>query len=515
MAATLDARVRLDSSQYSGAMSRIVRETNATVGKLSAQFGSLKNIFAGGLLGSFAASWVGGLMEAAMQAEKLEAALSATTGSRSIGESQFKQVKQLAGEIGLGIQEAAKAMIQFQSAGMSSAQAMETIKAGYNAILSSGGGANEFSRFAVAIQQLRASPKPLQEELNQLRESLPTTAKLMQEAFGAQRAEDLQKLGISGREFVDGFLGAMERLPAIGDTMEKQIGRFKQQLTDLKAELGKGAMPGASFGMGLITGVIQGTQAIADDAADALARAMGYDVESMNRRELARKEDMEAHEARKKAMAEAAAQADKDAASKNKSIEQGKTLAQVFGKFNEIILDTAKSSRELAAALDFEDRMQAFVDQERGNDWEAAADATRRQLSDAIMAKREAAGEAFNEFVGPQQMSDEERDAWRQRVDAQSMTREDRRAMRAQDREERRNTRKAADEQTRKELREAKEEARRNAFDDLKKNRGFFNEEQTKAKLRDQNRKAAKEAVENSAKTLTDIRDILKTLATA
>ena len=131
------------------------------------------------------------------------------------------------------------------------------------------------------------------------------------------------------------------------------------------------------------------------------------------------------------------------------------------------------------------------------------------------MAKREAAGEAFNEFVGPMQMSDDEREAWRRKVEEQGMTRGDRRSMRAEEREERRNTRKAADDQTRKELREAKEEARRNAFDDLKKNRGFFNEEQTKAKLRDQNRKAAKEAVESAAKTLTDIRDILKTLATA
>ena len=63
-------------------------------------------------------------------------------------------------------------------------------------------------------------------------------------------------------------------------------------------------------------------------------------------------------------------------------------------------------------------------------------------------------------------------------------------------------------------MREIKEENRKNAFDDLKNNK-FPNEEATKRKLKDANRKAAEEAVKGAAQTLVDIRDILKTLATA
>lgn len=207
---------------------------------------------------------------------------------------------------------------------------------------------------------------------------------------------------------------------------------------------------------------------------------------------------------------------ERSAASKQQSVDAGMKLRQVYENLANTINRLGREyERTNLAEEAFEDGMRRAADQERNDAWEAAADATRKQLAEAIAEKRARAGEAFNEFVGPMQMSDDEREAWRRKVEEQGMSRSDRRTMRAQEREERRNTRKAADEQTREELKKAKEEARNNAFDDLKKNRGFFNEEQTKAKLRDQNRKAAKEAVEGAAKTLIDIRDILKTLATA
>jgi tape measure domain-containing protein len=520
MAATLDARIRLDSSQFSGGLNRAMRETNAAVGRMSAQFGSLKNVLAGGLVGNFAVNMVGDIMDAAMQAEKLQAALSATTGSKSMGESQFKQIKQLAGDIGLGIQEAAKAMIQFQSAGMSSAQSMQTIKAGYNAILASGGGANEFSRFAVAIQQLRASPKPLQEELNQLREALPTTAKLMREAFGAQRAEDLQNLNISGRAFVDGFLASMERLPQVGDTMEKQIGRFKQLITDFKAELGKAAMPAAELGMGLISGLLQGTQVITDSATEALARALGYDVEGMRRRELAQQEENAAREEQKTKMSQIAAQkekdaaqAEKDAASKDKSIAQGRTLAKVFGKFNDILKDTAKSARELAFSLEFEESMRAFEYQQRVN-------ALVKELAEVEKEKR---AERYNDFYGPTQwddwvhpdeMKERERSDWQDRVRREGMNKSERRAQRDADREERNNIRKAADRKTREQMQEIKWNEQWNSFENAK-NGKWLDQEATKRKLKDANRKEALQTIKGAWQTLTDIKDILNKLATA
>lgn len=80
MAATLDARIRLDSSQFSGGLNRAMRETNVAVGKMSAQFGTLRNVMAGGVVGSVLSNMVTGLFDASMQTEKLQAAMAATAG---------------------------------------------------------------------------------------------------------------------------------------------------------------------------------------------------------------------------------------------------------------------------------------------------------------------------------------------------------------------------------------------------------------------------------------------------
>jgi hypothetical protein len=158
------------------------------------------------------------------------------------------------------------------------------------------------------------------------------------------------------------------------------------------------------------------------------------------------------------------------------------------------------------------------ADQEAANDFQASLDKTRGEVGDSIMDKRrrdaEKRADAFNEFTGPQQMGDDEREDWRRRVEQAGMNRSDRKAARREERDQEENIRKAADRKTREQMREIKEEERKKAFDNAKQGK-FFNEEATKKQLKELNRKSAEEAVKGAAKTLVDIRDILKTLATA
>jgi tape measure domain-containing protein len=509
----------LDSSQFSGGLNRAMRETNAAVGRMSAQFRSLKDILVGGAVGSFAVNIVGDMMQAAMQAEKLEAALSATTGNKLIGQQQMTDVKKLAAEIGLGVEKAAKTMIQFQSAGMGAADSMRFIKAGFNAVVATGGGDEEFKRVAYGIQQVLSAGRFLQEDINIIREALPTAGKLMKETFGANRAEDLQKLGISTREFVSGLVAAMEKLPQVGDTMLKQISRFQIGLDEMKATLGETLMPAAGQTMSGISGLLQALKWVGQELGDALfALQTGEDPFAVRAETAARAKIAELVQKEKEALAAKNEQATKDEASKNKSIEQGKTLAKVFGKFNDIIKETAVSSRELAAALDFEGRMRAFTDQEASNAFEASLDKTRAELDQSIKDKRsrdaEKRGEAFNDFVGPQQMGDDEREDWRQRVQRAGMNKSERRAARDADRQEKEDIRKAADRKTREQMQEIKKNEREKSFENAKQGK-WLNEEATRRKLKDANRKSAEEAVKGAAQTLTDIKDILNKLATA
>lgn len=515
MAATLDARLRLDSSQFSGGMDRALREANSFTGKLSAQFATLKNLAIGGAVGSFATDFVGGIMQATMEAEKLKAALTATTGNKMLGVAAFEDVKKLSGEIGLDVQDAAKAMIQFQSAGMSAADSLNAIKAGFNAIVSTGGGSNEFGRFAVAIQQLRNSPKPLQEEINQLREALPTTAKLMKEAFGANRAEDLQKLGISGKQFVNTLVEAMEKLPQIGDTMEKRIGRLKVKWKDLATSLGERLEPAttaAMTGAGWLLDVSKKAQQLSDDAID---KVFGGELATRRKQEEQLTQFLKNLEATKHKQKEVLDEELRANDVRNQSISKGTQLSLVMNKVAGTINRLGDEFRRTnIAAEQFADAMQRAADSERDAVWQASLDATRAQLSDSIMAKRERQAEADNTFVGPRQQSPEEANAWRELARREAMTKEDRRSFRQQQREEKENFRKAADRKSRDEFREEQRKARERAFDD-QKNGKFFDAEGTRRSIREKNRAEAEQARKDGNQILKDIWTELKRLATA
>ncbi len=520
MAATLDARVRLNTAEFSGGMQRVLRESNAAVGRLNQSFGTLKNLALGGALGAGSLEIARGFLEASMNAERLRAALSATTGSDVLGRSQLKEIKSLAGDIGLGIDGAAKAMIQFQSAGMTAAESMRTIRAGFNAILSTGGGNEEFSRFAIAVQQMRNSPKPLQEEINQLREALPTTAKLMKEAFGTTRSEELQKLGISGREFVDTLLIALEKLPQIGDTMGKQIGRFQAQIEDFKATAGETFMPVLGQTMQKFSEEMKKLQDVSRGVADVWVRLFdGMDPESVRATGKAAEERIkkraELIQAQKRALDDYNETAKKNAEAFKKSYENGQKLSDVIAKMDVPFKELAKATKEANEQLLFNDRMRLAIDQETRNAFESSLDETRRQVGDSIIAKREREAEAFNDFQGPPQQSEREKEAWRELARREGMSSSDRKSERRADREMERNARRAADRQTREEMRELRKKQREGAFDDIKNNRGFQDVNEEMKRRKSANREAAKAAMQTTEQLLTTIKDTLKNLATA
>lgn len=517
MAATLDARIRLDSSQFSGGLNRVMRETNTAVGKMSAQFGSLRNVLAGGALGMGAISIATSMFDAAVQAERLQAAMSATAGSASLGKKQLKEVRALAADIGMGVDSAAKSMIQLQAAGMTAGEAMQAIRVTFNAVTSAGGGNDEFGRVSYGMQQVLSAGRILQEDINIIREALPTAGKLMQEAFGASRAEDLQKLGISGRQFVEVLVEAMGKLPQLGDTMGKQIARFDAQMQDFSAKLGESFKPVVGGLMSEMTAYLEIWRSDAQEIGDMLFRMSGGDPEKVRAESKARLEAEEKRAAlrtaEKRALQAFNEQATKDEASKNKSIEQGKTLAKVFGKFNDIIKDTAKSARELAFSLEFEESMRAYEYQQRVN-------ALVKELAEVEKEKR---AEQYNDFVGPTQgdgwvhpddMKERERGDWQERVRKAGMNKSERKAERDSEREERRNIIKAADRKTREQMQEIKWNEQWNSFENAK-NGKWLDQEATRRKLKDANRKEGLQTIKGAWQTLTDIKDILNKLATA
>lgn len=520
MGPTLDVRIRADSSAFHGGLDKALREANSFAGKLSAQFNTLKNLAVGGAVGSFGLGIARDMFDAAVQAERLEAALGATAGSALLGKKQLADTRALAADIGLGLDEASKSMLQLQSAGMTTAEAMKTIRVSFNSILASGGGSNEFGRFAYGLQQVLSAGRPLQEDINILRESLPIVGGLMKETFGANRAEDLQKLGISGRQFVETLVAALEKLPQIGDTMSRQMGRFQSQLDNFRAAAGESFLPIVGGVMDRLTAEFKKLQDVSRGIADVYFRLVdGGDPESVRaqgkaiEKQAADRADRLKRE--KRALDEFRESQKKASEEFAKSTTNGNVLSGVMNKVAGTINRLGDEFRRTnIAAEQFADAMQRAADSEREAAWQASLDATRAQLSDAIISKRERQAEADNAFVGPRQQSPEEANAWRELARREAMTKEDRRSFRQQQREEKENFRKAADRKSRDEFREEQKKARERAFDD-QKNGKFFDAEGARRSIREKNRAEAEQARKDGNQILKDIWTELKRLATA
>jgi len=525
--ATLDAKLKLNSAEFQGGLTRATRESSIFVGKINQQFASIRNLAIGGALGVGALGFARGLLDARMESEKLEAAMSASAGNALLGKRNLAEVKRLAGDVGLEVSGAAKAMIQFQSAGMTAAESLRAIKASYNAILSTGGGTNEFGLFAVAIQQIRNSPKVIQQDLNQLRNALPTTARLMQEAFGAQRAEDIQKLNISGREFVDTLISAMEALPQMGDTMEKQIKRVASQWQDLKAEFGATLSPAVTKMMEWSQRDLKIIQSVARVWADLDLRMSGINPDEIRAETKRRGDDAEARADRisreKRALEAFNEEHRRGAEAMEASAKNVQVLSGIFGKFQNIIDKTRESMLELRDARLFDDNMRTFLDADAAQAWEDAISQTRNQNARQLQEIRDRKKQEFDDAMARQMqgradaediLKGQQGEIWRDKIAKEGMTRGERKAARQEERDFERNKRRAEAREARDRLREEKREARKAGFDELKRN-GFFDEEAAKKRIKDQVKKEAEEAVKSSAMTLIEIKAILERLATA
>jgi tape measure domain-containing protein len=294
MAATLDASLRLDSSQFTAGLGNAMKSTNSAVSKMSSAFEALKNIAVGGAIGSTFMEAAKSVTNTYLEAEKLQNALKATAGSDILGMQQYQELKKLSSEIGLNMSVAAKATLQLQAAGMSAADAFKTIRTLQNAIRSGGGGNEELGRFIYGLQQLYASPKPLAEELGQLKEALPVTAKLLREAFGSARAEDLQKLNLSGKQVAETLLKMAETMPKMArglggelDALNAKFNNLKETIGQSSSQILKPAATGTSFLLDVLNLYLQINKA-GKEANELRSKGVVFGVEEEDQRKLLR-----------------------------------------------------------------------------------------------------------------------------------------------------------------------------------------------------------------------------------
>jgi len=167
-----------------------------------------------------------------------------TAGSSAAdAEKEVEALRKAALAPGLDFEQAIQGSIRLQGVGYAAEAARDTLTQVANAIALTGGTAQNLDSVTVQFAQMIAKGKVLSQDLRIIQENMPIISRLMKQAFGTQNAEALQKMGISGKEFVDRITEAARELPrvegGIKNALVNAAATARQALATLGEEINK------------------------------------------------------------------------------------------------------------------------------------------------------------------------------------------------------------------------------------------------------------------------------------
>lgn len=175
-----------------------------------------------------------GSIKAAGDLESLNLALQSQLGSASAAKKEIEALTEVAKNPGLGLEQVVRASVSLQAVGNSADKARDIITEFGNALALAGKGREEVDGVVLALTQISAKGKVSAEEINQLAERLPQIRTLMKNAFGTASTEDIQKLGVTADQFINGILVQLKELPraqgGIKNSLENTFDSLKQSL---------------------------------------------------------------------------------------------------------------------------------------------------------------------------------------------------------------------------------------------------------------------------------------------
>lgn len=231
--AAVNVKFGADISQFSTAMQNAAREMKKAGDQLQNVGKSMTMNLTAPIVALGAAA-----LYSFGQIDSLKRGLISFSGSAQLAEEEFTKLREVAKLPGIGLEEAVRGSINLQAIGLSADDAREAMTAFGNAIATVGGGKENFDLAVRGFSQLTNASKPLQQDLYQIANQLPQVNKLMIEAFGTNRAEDLAKMGISGKQLADFLVTKLGELPKVSGGIKNS---FENMSDSVKISL-------ASFG---------------------------------------------------------------------------------------------------------------------------------------------------------------------------------------------------------------------------------------------------------------------------
>lgn len=194
--------------------------------------------FQGLLAGAAIAGFAKSALDAAVNYDSLQRALATTVGSTSELTAEMDRLRKIALLPGINLEQTVKGFIRLRSAKFDANTAEKALAGVANAVASVGASADTVERVITAMSQLANGTQVNQEELNQLREALPSFGKAMEAAFGTQSAEKIRAMGISGADAAKRIADAFNAMPKASAGLQTAVDNVADTYNQLQVAVG-------------------------------------------------------------------------------------------------------------------------------------------------------------------------------------------------------------------------------------------------------------------------------------
>jgi tape measure domain-containing protein len=215
------------------------KQTADTFDQTKQSSDALGKQFQGLLAGAAIAGFAKSAIDAAVQFDSMQRSLATTVGSTDELNAQMERLRKVALSPGIDLKQTIDGFTRLRSTGKFSAKEAEDGLAGIaNAVASVGAPAATVERVVTAISQIAGGLQVNQEELNQLREALPSFGVLMERAFGTANAEQINKMGISAEKAAKKLLTSFSEGPKAAAGLQTALDNINDTYVNMQVSIG-------------------------------------------------------------------------------------------------------------------------------------------------------------------------------------------------------------------------------------------------------------------------------------
>jgi tape measure domain-containing protein len=185
--------------------------------------------------------------------------------------AQVARLEEMAKAPGLGFDQLIQGVTRLEAAGFSAKQAEGALKQFGNALALVGGQKSDLEGVALALTQIKSKGVISAEEINQIAERVPQVRQAMKAAFGTASSEEIQKLGITASQFVDGITKSLQKLPRATGGLQNSLDNIDEAFKKAGRTVGAGFFALFEKGPNLMGPMLDMLQTLASDINSVFA----------------------------------------------------------------------------------------------------------------------------------------------------------------------------------------------------------------------------------------------------